>query len=58
MTSKVFNLVKVCIMAAQSVAVGVVTYCVEDTAVASSVNAAIVVIGTAAVEVCSKFVKD
>lgn len=56
MTRKVFTLVCSLIGAAETAAVAIVTYC--DVQNAAAINAAIVIAGTAAIDICSQFVKD
>lgn len=55
MSKKTFNLVTGVVGALQTVAVAIVTYC--DTANATAINSAIVIVGTAVIEACSQFVK-
>jgi len=57
MSKKTFNLVTACIGGAETIACGIVTFCCEPTN-ASLINGAIIVAGTAAIEICSRFVKD
>lgn len=58
MSKKTFNLVTACIGGVQTIAVAVVTYCVKDATIATAVSSSLVIVGTAAIEICSKFVKD
>lgn len=55
MTRKVFNLVSTLIGAVQVASIALVTYFSPEYSVA--INSSIVIIGTAAIEVCSQFVK-
>lgn len=56
MTRKVFNLVSALIGAAETAAVAIVTFCEVQNAAA--INSAIIIAGTAAIEICSQFVKE
>ncbi len=56
MSKKVFNLVSACIGGVETIAVAVVTYFAPEGATA--INASIVIAGTAAIEICSQFVKE
>ena len=55
MSKKTFNLVTGIVGALQTVGVAIVTY--TDTANATAINSAIVIVGTAIIEACSQFVK-
>lgn len=55
MSKKTFNLITACIGGVQAVGVAIVTY--TEPAWATAINGAIVIIGTAAVEVCNLFTK-
>lgn len=55
MTKKTFQFVTAIVGGLQTVAVGAVTYFLPDHATA--INGAIVIIGTAIIEACSKFVE-
>ena len=55
MSKKTFNLVTGIVGGVQAIAVAVVTYIQPE--VATAINSAIVVIGTAVIEACSQFVK-
>jgi len=57
MTQKVFNLIKGCVEAAEVAVVAIVTYCVDDKAVATGVNAGVIALGEAALLICKAFVK-
>ena len=56
MSKKVFNLVTGIIGALQTVSVGIVTYVGPE--YATAINSAIVIAGTAAIEICNLFVKE
>lgn len=56
MSRKVFNLVSALIGAAQAASIAVVTF--FNPALAVAINSSIVIAGTAAIEICSQFVKD
>lgn len=56
MSKKVFNLVSACIGGVETIAVALVTY--FEPAFATAINASIIIAGTAAIEICSQFVKD
>ena len=56
MSKKTFNLVTGIIGALQTVGVAVVTY--AEPAYATAINSAIVIAGTAAIEICNLFVKE
>lgn len=56
MTRKVFNLVSALIGAVQTAAIVIVTY--QNPEFATAINSSIVIVGTAAIEICSNFVKD
>ena len=56
MSKKVFNLVTGIIGALQTVGVGIVTYVGPE--YATAINSAIVIAGTAAIEICNLFVKE
>ena len=55
MSKKTFKLVTAIIGAIQAVGVAVVTY--VEPAYATAINSAIVIAGTAAIEICNLFVK-
>ena len=55
MTKKVFALVSGIVGALQTIGVAIVTYLATENATA--INSAIVVVGAAIIEVCTKFVK-
>ena len=55
MSKKTFQLVSGIIGGVQAIAVAVVTYLTPENAAA--INGAIVIAGTAAIEICTKFVK-
>ena len=60
MSKKTFQLVSGIIGGVQAIAVAVVTYLTPDTISpenATAINGAIVIAGTAAIEICTKFVK-
>lgn len=56
MTRKVFNIVSTLIGVAQIASIAVMTYISTEYLIA--INSSIVIVGTAAIEVCSQFVKD
>lgn len=56
MSKKVYNLVTGIIGGVEVIAIAIVTYINPSYAVA--INASIGIVGTAAIEVCSQFVKD
>lgn len=56
MSKKVFNLVTGIIGAVQTIGVAIVTYVGPE--YATAINSAIVVAGTAAIEICNLFVKE
>ena len=56
MSKKTFNLITGIIGALQTVGVAVVTY--AEPAYATAINSAIVIAGTAAIEICNLFVKE
>ena len=56
MNRKVFNLVRALIGTIQAASIALVTYFSPKHSVA--INFSIVIVGTAAIEVCSQFVKD
>ena len=56
MSRKVFNLVSALIGAAQTAGVAVVTFL--NPALAVAINSSIVIVGIAAIEVCSQFVEE
>ncbi len=56
MSKKVFNLVTGIIGAVQTVGVAIVTYINPE--YATAINSAIVIAGTAAIEICNLFVKE
>lgn len=55
MKEKTFKLITAIIGGIETIAVGVVTFC--DPANATAINAAIVILSTAAIEACAQFVK-
>ena len=55
MSKKTFNLVTGIIGALQTIGVAIVTY--TEPAYATAINSAIVIAGTAAIEICNLFVK-
>ena len=56
MSKKTFNLVTGIIGAVQAMGVAIVTY--TEPGYATAINSAIVIAGTAAIEICNLFVKD
>jgi hypothetical protein len=56
MSKKLFNLVTGIIGAVQTVGVAIVTYINPE--YATAINSAIVIAGTAAIEICNLFVKE
>ena len=56
MSKKIFNLVTGIIGAVQAAAVAIVTY--TNPEYATAINSAIVIAGTAAIEICNLFVKE
>ena len=56
MSKKTFNLVTGIIGAVQATAVAIVTY--TEQSYATAINSAIVIAGTAAIEICNLFVKE
>ena len=56
MSKKTFNLVTGIIGALQTVCVAIVTY--TEPSYATAINSAIVIAGTAAIEICNLFVKE
>ena len=56
MSRKVFNLVSALIGVVQAASIALVTYFSPEHVVA--INLSIVIVSTAAIEVCSKFIKD
>ena len=56
MSKKTFNLITGIIGALQTVGVAIVTY--TEPAYATAINSAIVIAGTAAIEICNLFVKE
>lgn len=56
MSKKVFNLVTGIIGALQTIGVAIVTYVGPE--YATAINSAIVIAGTAAIEICNLFVKE
>ena len=56
MSKKVFNLVTGIIGAVQTIGVAIVTYVGPE--YATAINSAIVIAGTAAIEICNLFVKE
>lgn len=58
MSTKVFNLVSTLVGAVSAGAVGVVTYCVKDVAIATAINSSITAASAAIIAICKNFVKD
>ena len=56
MNKKVFNLVTGIVGAVQAAAVAIVTY--TEPSYATAINSAIVIAGTAVIEICNLFVKE
>ena len=56
MSKKTFNLITGIIGAVQAAAVAIVTY--TEPSYATGINSAIVIAGTAAIEICNLFVKE
>ena len=56
MSKKTFNLITGIIGAVQTAGVAIVTYL--NTEYAAAINSAIVIAGTAAIEICNLFVKE
>lgn len=56
MSKKTFNLVTCIIGALQTIGVAIVTY--TEPSYATAINSAIVIAGTAAIEICNLFVKE
>lgn len=56
MSKKTFQLISGIIGGVQAIAVAVVTFTTPEHATA--INGAIVIVGTAAIEACSKFIKE
>lgn len=56
MNRKLFNLITGIVGGVQAIAIALVTY--FNPGCAEAVNASIVIAGTAAIEICSQFVKD
>lgn len=56
MSKKTFNLVTGIVGGVQAIAVAVVTYTSPE--YAAAINSAIVIAGTAAIEICNLFVKE
>lgn len=56
MSKKVFNLVTGVIGGVEVIAIAIVTFI--NPAYATAINASIGIVGTAAIEVCSQFVKE
>jgi hypothetical protein len=56
MSKKTFNLVTGIVGALQTIGVAIVTY--TDTANATAINSAIVIVGTAIIEACSQFIES
>ena len=56
MSKKVFNLVTGIVGALQTVGVAIVTY--TEPAYATAINSAIVIAGTAIIEICNLFTED
>lgn len=56
MSKKVFNLVTGIIGALQTIGVAIVTYVGPE--YATAINSAVVIAGTAAIEICNLFVKE
>ena len=55
MSKKTFNFITAIVGGLETIAVGCVTY--FEPANATAINSAIVVVGTAVIEVCTKFIK-
>lgn len=55
MSKKTFNLITAIVGGVETIAVGTVTYL--EPASATAINSAIVVAGTAIIEICTKFIK-
>lgn len=58
MTQKTYKLVTAIVGGLNTIAVGCVTYFVNDATTAAAINASIVIACTAALEICSNFVKE
>ena len=56
MSRKVLNLVSLLIGVAQAASIALVTYFSPEHSVA--INSSIIIVGTAAIEICSQFIKD
>jgi ethanolamine utilization microcompartment shell protein EutL len=56
MSKKTFNLITGIIGAVQAAAVAIVTY--TEPTYATAINSAIVIAGTAAIEICNLFIKE
>jgi len=57
MTQKQYKLATAIVGGIETLAVGLITYFVQDTALSAKIDAAIVIAGTAALEICQLFVK-
>lgn len=57
MSKKTFQLISGVVGGVQAIAIAVVTYTVDSLESAAAINSAIVVVGTAIIEACSKFVQ-
>lgn len=58
MSKKTYQLVVAIVTGVQTISIGLVTYLSKDVAVAAAVNASITIACTAALQICSKFVKE
>lgn len=56
MTQKTYKLITAIVGGVETIAVGCVTYFVQDNA--ALINSCIVIAGTAILEICAKFVKE
>ena len=56
MTRKLFTMISSIVGGVEGIAIGIVTYCNPSMAVA--INASIVIVGTAIIDVCAQFVKE
>lgn len=57
MSKKAFQLISGIVGGVQAIAIAVVTYTVDSPESAAAINGAIVVVGTAIIAACGKFVK-
>ena len=57
MSKKTFQLINGVVGGVQAIAIAVVTYTVDSPDSASAINGAIVIVGTAIIAACGKFVK-